>query len=119
MSTTALLVDILIIGVQVLLWLAAFTFSFLFPMTLVMPLWKESPAIFLFFSIAVAYTLGIVFDYIISNFFGHFKTKEEIEIYRDGFVIEILIKNKEVQSFLDNQYGRLRIVRATVFNLPI
>jgi hypothetical protein len=34
-------------------------------------------------------------------------------------VIDILFKNPELHKFLDNQYARYRIVRATLFNLPI
>jgi hypothetical protein len=119
MSTTALLVDILLIGIQVLIWITGLVFSFLFPPQSIVTLSEKSPTIFLFLLIALSYTLGIIFDYIIANFFQLLKSKEEQKVYRDGLVISILAHDKEIQKFLDNQYARLRIVRATVFNLPL
>ena len=119
MNTTSLLVDILIIGIQVLVWISAFLSSFLFSVKEIMNLSEKSPTVFIFIVIAISYTLGIVFDYIIANFFNKFKSKEENETYRKGLVISILNYDKDVQKFLDSQYARLRIARATVFNLPL
>jgi len=119
MTTTALLVDILLIGIQVLIWITGFVFSFIFPAKLILTFSEKSPTIFLFILIAFSYTLGIIFDYVIANLFAKFKSKEEKEAYREGLVISILSYDKEIQKFLDNQYARLRIVRATIYNLPL
>ncbi len=119
MNTTTLLVDILIIGIQVLVWKSVFLFSFLFSVKDLISLSEKTPTVFILIIITISYTLGIVFDYIIANFFSKFKSKEEKEIHRTGITINILNFDKEIHKFLDSQYARLRIARATVFNLPL
>ncbi|MCJ7447153.1 MAG: hypothetical protein MUO72_05655 [Bacteroidales bacterium] len=119
MNTTSLLVDILIIGIQVSIWIAGFIFSFIFPFSQVMRAMEKFPASAIIVVIAIFYTLGLIFDYIIANIFTHFKSEEEKATYRDGLVISILSFDKQIQIFLDNQYARLRISRATLINLPI
>lgn len=119
MNTTSLLVDILIIGIQVLLWISTFTVSFLNMTKGIISFAEKCPSIFIILIILTSYTLGIVFDYIIANFFDIFKSKLEKKTYKKGLVIRILSYDKELHKFLDSQYARLRIARATVFNLPL
>lgn len=118
MNTTALLVDILIIGIQTFLWIAGFLFSFIFPFNQALILFEKFPASTFIILVTIFYTIGLIFDYIIANIFTHFKTKKEKEAYREGLVISILSFDKDIQIFLDNQYARLRIARATLINLP-
>lgn len=119
MTTTALLVDILIVGIQVLLWISGFVFSLVFPPDIVVRFAELNSTLLISSIVFLSYSLGIIFDYIIAKFFTNFKSKEQVEAYRSGLVIDILFHDKEVQKFLDNQYQRLRIARATVFNLPM
>lgn len=45
--------------------------------------------------------------------------KNNVEKKKDLNVIDILNQNPEVHKFLDNHSSRLRIARASVFNIPL
>jgi hypothetical protein len=119
MNTTALLVDILVVGFQVLIWILGFTFSFFIPPHVVKQLVSYSPGGTLFVVIIISYILGIIFDYIIAICFYRFKTKKERDVYKDVSIVKIIASDKEVHKLLNNQYERLRISRGTLFNLPL
>lgn len=118
MNTTSLLVDILIIGIQVLLWICGFLFSYVIPIDLTTSIYQNYAPIAITVLISVSYALGIVFDYIISDFFDLFITRKE-KASRKEKVLNIINHSTEIHKFLDNQYARLRIVRGTAFNLPL
>lgn len=118
MNTTALLVDILIVGVQALVWIAGLLFTFFINPNSVIQLLNNYPTSFLFIAIVIAYTLGIVFEYLSAIVFGWFKSKEEKELFSDVKIVKIVAYDREIHNFLDNQYGRLRIARGTIFNIP-
>lgn len=117
MNTTNLLVDILIVGIQVLTWILGLVFTFVIDPTK-FTLKYESPLMILLL-ISIAYILGVVFDYIIAIAFGKFKSKEEIEVYKNISTIEMSEKIPTAHKYLENQYARLRIARSTLINIPV
>jgi hypothetical protein len=120
MNTTALLVDILIIGAQVLLWIAGFTLSFFMTPSVFMNIFSKSPTFFILVIIMISYTLGIIFDYLNAPFFSMFKSAEEKNVYSNkGLIISILHFDKDTHAYLDSQYARLRISKATIINIPL
>lgn len=120
MNTTALLIDILILGIQVILWVSGLIFSFVIPFSAFENFIKTYGVSSFLFIIPVAYPVGIIFDHLIKHIFGSLKSKEEREVYKDVNTIMILASDREVNGFLENAYARLRIARGTVFNmLPI
>ncbi len=116
MNTTSVLVDILIIGIQVLTWFCLLVFSFVLKTDI---LDFEKTPFLIFVIIAMAYTLGVVFDYIFAPIFECFKGVDEKNTYKNVSVIKIIHKHEEIHNYLDSQYARLRIARATVINLPL
>jgi hypothetical protein len=118
MNTTAMLVDILVVGFQVFIWILGFTFSFFIPPHVIKPLVSNSPGGTLFLVVIISYSLGIIFDYIIAICFSKFKSKKELDVYKDVSIVKIIASDKEVHKLLNNQYERLRISRGTLFNLP-
>lgn len=118
MNTSALLIDILILGIQVILWVSGLIFSFVIPLTALENFVTKYGVSSFLFIIPIAYPIGIIFDHLIKSVFGWGKSKEEKEIYKDVNTIMILASDREVNTFLENAYARLRIARGSVFNLP-
>lgn len=124
MNTTALLVDILIIGIQVLIWLSGLVYSFVLnPKDSVVVLEKFTWLSILLI-LTTAYTMGIIFDYIIPWVLKGIESKidkkhNKEETHKKFNVIDILNSNPETHEYLDNHFSRLRIARATLFNLPL
>jgi hypothetical protein len=114
MNTTALLVDILIIGIQVLLWAAGLILSFFITPSTFLKMFSKSPTFFLLVIIMISYTMGVIFDYLNALFFSMFKSAEEKDAYRKGLTISILHFDKDIHAYLEGQYARLRIAKATI-----
>lgn len=119
MNTTSILVDILIVGIQVMIWILGFFFSFISNPTQFINGFEKSPTLYSLIFIVFAYTIGIMFEHLITKFFVLFlKSEEEKTLYDKNSIIEILGSDIEIHKFLDNHYERLRIARGTLFNLP-
>jgi hypothetical protein len=118
MTTTALLVDILIIGVQVLVWILLLLTSFFVEPHYAKAVFNQSPVGLSFLFIVAAYTVGIISDYIGGMIFMKFKDDEEVKLYNNVSIIDIIATDKEIHVFLNNYYERLRIARGTLINLP-
>jgi hypothetical protein len=119
MRTTALYVDILIIGILTLIWVCLFLCgNNSFAETLGSFFNRFSIVAGLFF-LVLSYVLGIIMDYVNATLFQLFKSKEDKEFYKNHVsVIRILHKYPDVQKFLDMHYSRLRILRAVIVNTP-
>lgn len=120
MATTALFVEILVIGIQANVWVVL-AFVYLTGITPDFPSgWKDAVTVF---ALAESYTLGIVIDRIAdSAYVAVFRPKEKDGKEKDRKVpfstmrLRILKENEQLAGFLDYQRSRLRIARATVFN---
>lgn len=119
MNTTALLVDILIVGFQVLVWMSAIVFSLLIDPARTNQFLNNSPTSALFIIIIISYSLGIIFDYIIGTFFSKIRSKKEKKTYEDFESIKIIAGDPTVHKYLDNHHQRMKIARGTLFNLPL
>lgn len=119
MKTTALFVDILIIGLLAFLWIAGLSFCFFISPDWVLKMLGKYEIISALLMFSLVYVLGIMFDYINAWIFEYFKSTDEKEELKDVSVIKILHENPEVQKFLDNHYSRLRIAKATIINIPL
>ncbi len=120
MGTTLLIVEILIIGFQVLFWIILLFLDFFGFKFNVLYLIKENIGLSLILLTIMGYSLGIIFDSFIAWIFNRLKLDKHLFETKDGLnVINILHKNPEIHKFLDSQFSRYRLVRATLFNLPI
>jgi hypothetical protein len=120
MITSALVVEILIIGYQVLICIILIFLDFSGFKINILSSIKENPVISILTFTFLAYSVGIIFDSFIAWFFEKAGLDQELFHRRDGKnMIDILYKHPETHKFLDNLYARYRIVRATLFNLPI
>lgn len=119
MNTTALLVDILIIGLQSFLWIACLCFSTFLDIKQAMHFIHNNSTLFLFALIVSSYTLGIVTDQLVAIVFSKFRSTREIEVYSRTKIIHFIGADVEIHKFLNNAYERLRIARGTLFNLPL
>ncbi len=117
MNTTNLLVDILIIGIQVLTWVSGIVFSFVVDPKKINIQFDN--IIFIGLIISVAYILGIMFDYLIAILFKEFRSDYEKAIYERTSTIKIIEKTPSAHEYLENQFARLRISKSTVVNLPL
>lgn len=119
MKTTALFVDILIIGLLAFLWIAGLSFCFFISTDWILEILSKYEIIGTLLIFSLIYVLGIMFDYTNAWIFTFFKSSDDKEILKDVSVIKILHDNPEVQKFLDNHYSRLRIARATIISIPL
>ena len=135
MSVTAIFAEILIIGIQVCLWIYLLLASL--GVTIKVLELKEQPAL-LVAALAVAYALGIVGDRVSDSFFSwldkwfrrrkwhHGGARGSYQERRfaicgdksEGVMrLRVLASGDGKAKFLEYQRSRLRIARATAFNL--
>ena len=124
MNTTALLVDILIIGIQVLIWIFGVLSSFVINPKETLSYFSEFSWLSILLILVTAYSIGIIFDYIIPGILKPLEKKIDKKnnvVKKKGSknVIDILHDNPNTHKFLDNHFSRVRIARATLFNLPL
>lgn len=120
MGTTSLMVEILIIGFQVIIWFSLILLNVLGIKSEIFVLIEENQGISLILATVIIYIIGLIFDSLISKTFS--LLKQDHPLYHSTNkknVIDILCKFPEIHKFLDNLYGRYRIVRATLFNIPL
>jgi len=120
MSTTSLFVVILIVGLEALIWLGLLvdTGWDLSPCAKILKEWKEYSALITTLLIALAYVFGIFIDRVADSFYNIFRYAKEPPAVPVGKMRLRIMKDSEgMAKFLDYQRSRLRIARATVFNL--
>ena len=145
MATTAIFAEILIIGLQAGAWLALLAASILGTESVSIQNLKEWQTFLILPGVAIAYVLGILVDRVADTIFvttmklkrnannfmakrkwGFVKWKLNIKFIKKGkdktpfrkMRLKILMQNDGVAKFIDYQRSRLRIARATAFNLP-
>ena len=131
MATTALFVEILIIGFQSLTWMALLAASIFGIDTISIYNFTGWQTLLIMFALVVAYVLGIVVDRLADTAFSELRKFLQFIapklLKEDGedkslpsfaeMRLQILMQSDAVSKFMDYQRSRLRIARATVFNL--
>lgn len=121
MSTTSLFVEILIVGLEALIWLGLLVNTG-WDLSLCVEIlkgWKEYSALITTLLLALAYVLGIFVDRVADSFYKIFRysSKEPLAVPVGKMRLRIMKDSEGMAKFLDYQRSRLRIARATVFNL--
>ncbi|HUU40651.1 MAG TPA: hypothetical protein VMW42_06915 [Desulfatiglandales bacterium] len=135
MSTTALFFEILIIGIQALIWILLFVLAFVGPVSLgktiqMMEPWQMPLSVAL---MAAAYTVGLILDRLADACFMAMKpllySKPKAVLLRSLWVqdrvenaglderMKVLSHEGRSVEFLEYIRSRLRIVRATFLNI--
>lgn len=123
MVTTAIFAEILIIGLQAGVWLAFLAASIFGTEIVSIQVLKEWQNFLILPVIAIVYVLGILIDRIADTTFLKIlkvvnRGKEEKHPAKFSKMrLRILMQNDAVAKFIDYERSRLRIARATVFNL--
>jgi hypothetical protein len=124
MSTTALIVEIVIIGLQVLVWVYLVILLIFGRAWLDLSEFKEWTTIISLALVATSYTIGIIFNSLIGAIFFRwehkywtvFKKLREPPVQMRAY---IMIKNKDAFEILDRNFNRSRLLRATAPNLLV
>jgi hypothetical protein len=118
MDTTSLVPELIIIGLQSFVWI-----FFLLIITAkvnwsdLIALGNSGGAISLIVVvlIAFAYVLGIIVDYVSSLFIIYREKNQKIPLYERTSYIRV--KNPDAYSDIDKLYNRIKLLRASIFNI--
>jgi hypothetical protein len=122
MATTSLFVEILIVGLEALVWigLLAGTIWDLGACIKILKGWGDYSALITTLLLALAYVLGILIDRAADSFYKIFGYKPDNPPASVGKMrMRIMNSSEGIARFLDYQRSRLRIARATVFNVLV
>jgi len=119
MKTSELFVDITIVGFLAFCWIGGFVFSYVFDPLIAIKILKSSSATIILILLLIIYSLGVIFDYINAAIFSFFKSKKEKTLYENFSVVKILSKNDKLYPFIENYYGRIRILRSIIISTPL
>ena len=121
MSTTPLFVEILIIGIEALVWIGL----------LLSIKWDASPclewlkqysdysAVFSVLLLTLAYVVGIFVDRVADSFYTIFCFSDDKSLPTSyaAMRLRVMHESEGIAKFLNDQQNRLRIARSTIFNL--
>ena len=128
MKTTAIFAEVLVIGLQAVVWLSLFALSFSGVSWVARDALAELPdwtPLIAVFAIAFAYPLGIIVDRMADSIFHPLDLRIRAKVLRGSkprparMRLYILAKNEGVALFLDYIRSRLRIARSTSLNLVL
>jgi predicted NUDIX family NTP pyrophosphohydrolase len=123
MSTTSLFVEILIIGLEALVWLGILLSTIWDPAACLdmLKAYGNYSALFTTLLLALAYVLGIIIDRLADSFYRMFRYASKVPLPAPvgEMRLRIMHDSEGMAKFLDYQRSRLRIARATVFNLVV
>jgi len=121
MSTTSIFVEILIVGIEALIWIGLLlcTKWNLCRGLEILTEYKEYSALITTFLLALAYVIGIFIDRVADSFYRIFRYSYDKPLPETvgKMRLRIMHDSEGMAKFLDYQRSRLRIARATVFNL--
>ena len=121
MATTALFVEILIIGLEALVWLGLLVDIGWDVRSCFETLenYKEYSALITTLLFVSAYVIGIFIDRAADSFYKEFQYSHDKPLPAPvgEMRLKIMKDSEGISKFLDYQRSRLRIARATVFNL--
>ena len=134
METTAVVIEVVIGGFQVLVWISLVTMA-LFGSAWINLAWlKEWLTVIAVALVATAYTLGVIFDEIAGRLLSTLTyklAKPYVEMSPIGRLLpfrtltpatmkaEILATRPDVHKHLENLFNQNRLIRATAINLPL
>ncbi|MFQ5790929.1 MAG: hypothetical protein ACE5JI_10695 [Acidobacteriota bacterium] len=135
MATTALFAEILIVGLEAGVWLGLLVLTFTGPLQLNVEAFKAWSTSITALVLAAAYVVGILVDRAADSFYRW------LEVTRVGLLINkhlgkgsrlrvlpaaishmrltVMKESEGMAKFLDYQRSRVRVARATVFNLAL
>jgi len=129
MNTTAIFAEILVIGLQAVVWLSLVILSISGVPSVdrqalgeVLPKWT---ALLVLFSTVIAYSLGIIIDRIADSLFHRLDLGIRARRVRSSLPsparmrLHILAQNEGMARFLDYIRSRLRIARSTCLNVML
>lgn len=123
MSTTTLFVEILIIGLEALVWLAmALSLRWdMYPMLDFLRINQAYSVLITPFLLALAYILGIIIDRAADSLYRplRYSHKKDLPATVRAMRLRIMHASDGMAKFLEYQRSRLRIARATVLNLLV
>lgn len=123
MATTSLIIEILIVGLEALIWLGLLVGIVWdhIPYLEILQGWKDYSALITMLLIALAYVIGIFIDRMADSFYKIFRysSKKPLAARVGKMRLRIMKDSEGMAKFLDYQRSRLRIARATVFNLLV
>ena len=120
MNTTTLIVELVIIGLQAMIWLAIIVVLVSGSQWVSLDEIAKLSTLLSVIMIVVAYTLGIVFDAFTAWVEDTlFPSNESGDIKRNRKILRqrLRLKNRELSKDLDNEQYLLRLLRSTTFNL--
>ena len=123
MSTTALFVEILIIGLEAIVWIGL-SLSLVWDPRLFLNMLMEYKAyspLLTIFLMAFAYVIGIFIDRVADNGYKLFRHRGDgaLPAQVGKMRLRIMHESEGMAKFLDYQRSRLRIARATCLNVSI
>jgi len=127
MNTAAILVEILVIGFQVTIWLFLLITSIFGNEMFDIDGIKKMSTLLTIVSIPIFYTLGVMFDVL---FYSKIMSKIEKRISKKllddkddisllNMVVQCYAKNGDIVKLISERLGRLRLARASSFNIVI
>ena len=123
MATTALIVEMIIIGVQTVTWLILLVFLTTDYHVMRLDALSNWNTLLLFLSIGVCYTLGVVFDAVAAwiEERGPFRRQKDQSVRDKERHLRQLIRfhNLELAKEMDGDEYRLRLMRSTALNLVL
>ncbi len=126
MKTTAIFAELLIVGLQAIVWLIFAGLVFFEVSTIDTTLFdtlKSWAALITIFVLSLSYVIGIIIDRVADSLFSHVdkKLREKYLVKSNQSVADmrlyIMSKNEGVTDFLDYVRSRLRLARSTVLNV--
>lgn len=124
MSTTSLFVEIIVAGVQATLWILLLLLTVnadLSPALAFLYKYGDYSALFTTIALSLVYMLGILVDRLADTVCMFLYSKEEKKKAKGigKTRLRVLHASESMAKFLDYQRSRIRITRATVFNLTM
>ena len=123
MGTTGLVVEMVIIGFQVLIWITLIVFT-LFDYSWIEPTkLKDWGNLLSLCAIGISYTLGIVFDNFVNTLFAHWEFRssrwidKKLDVSPSQMRAYIIATNSDASADITRMANRTRLVRATSLNL--
>jgi hypothetical protein len=124
-STTALIVEVVIIGAQVLVWMglaAIALFDVKLPDLQTLKEWTAPVSLSL---IALSYTVGMIFDTMVASFFAPWTMRSRrvpwgahrFPASPARMRVYVMVNHHEASQYLERQFNQSRLLRATVLNL--
>jgi hypothetical protein len=126
MKTTAIFAELLIVGLQAIVWLIFAGLVFFEVSTIDTALFdtlKSWAALITIFVLSLSYVIGVIIDRVADSLFNQVdkKLREKYLIKSNQSVADmrlyIMSKNEGITDFLDYVRSRLRLARSTVLNV--